>query len=88
MSDATRNLEEMTGNLAEFTETMNTGQGIVNKMLVDSAFADSLDVALQNLNKTLIELQIASEAIQKSGMVRAFSRKARKEEEKARKEEQ
>ncbi len=88
MSDATHNLEKMTGNLAEFTETMNTGQGMVNKMLVDSAFADSLDVALQNLNKTLIELQTASEAIQKSGMVRAFSRKARKEEEKARKEEQ
>ncbi len=88
MSDATRNLEKMTGNLAEFTETMNTGQGMLNKMLVDSAFADSLDVALQNLNKTLIELQSASEAIQQSGMVRAFSRKARKEEEKARKDEQ
>jgi hypothetical protein len=57
-------------------------------MLVDSAFADSLDVALQNLNKTLIELQLASEAVQQSGMVRAFSRKARKEEEKARKEEE
>jgi len=88
LSDATHNLETMTGNLSEFTETMNTGQGILNKMLVDSAFADSLDVALQNLNKTLIELQMASEAVQKSGMVRAFSRKARKEEEKARKEEE
>jgi len=82
MNDATRNLEKVTGNLIEFTETMNTGQGVFNKMLVDSAFADSLDVALQNLNITLIELQKASEAVQQSGMIRAFSRKARKEEEK------
>jgi phospholipid/cholesterol/gamma-HCH transport system substrate-binding protein len=88
MSDATSNMVIMTGNLAEFTETMNTGQGMVNKMLVDSAFADSLDLALQNLNKTLTELQSAAEAVQQSGMVRAFSRKARKEEEKARMEEQ
>jgi len=88
MSNSTRNMVKMTGNLADFTETMNSGQGMINKMLVDSAFADSLDVALQNLNKTLIELQLASEAVQKSGMVRAFSRKARKEEEKARLEEQ
>ena len=88
LSNATQNLQKMTRNLTDFTETMNSGQGMVNKMLVDSAFADSLDVALQNLNKTLIELQLASEAIQQSGMVRAFSRKARKEEEKARMEEQ
>jgi phospholipid/cholesterol/gamma-HCH transport system substrate-binding protein len=88
LSDATLNMEKMTANLLQFTETMNSGQGMVNKMLVDSAFADSLDVALQNLNKTLIELQSASEAIQQSGMIRAFSRKARKQEEKARMEEQ
>lgn len=88
LNTATKNLEKMTGNLTVFTETMNTGQGVFNKMLVDSVFADSLDVALQNLNKTLIELQLASEAVQRSGMVRAFSRKARKEEEKAGKEEE
>jgi phospholipid/cholesterol/gamma-HCH transport system substrate-binding protein len=86
LNDATYNLEKVTANLITFTETMNTGQGMVNKMLVDSAFADSLDVALQNLNMTLIELRKASTAIQQSGMVRAFSRKARKEEEKARRE--
>jgi phospholipid/cholesterol/gamma-HCH transport system substrate-binding protein len=81
LNEVTRNLEEITGNLITFTETMNSGQGTVNKMLVDSAFADSLDVALQNLNHTLIELRKASKAIQQSGMIRAFSRKARKQEE-------
>lgn len=88
LSNTAQNLQKMTGNLTVFTETMNSGQGVLNKMLIDSAFADSLDVALQNLNKTLIELQMASEAIQQSGLVRAFSRKARKEEEKARMEEE
>ena len=88
LSNTAQNLQKMTGNLTEFTETMNSGQGVLNKMLVDSAFADSLDVALRNLNKTLIELQMASEAVQQSGLVRAFSRKARKEEEKARMEEE
>jgi phospholipid/cholesterol/gamma-HCH transport system substrate-binding protein len=80
LNEATHNLEKVTGNLIEFTQTMNTGKGMVNKMLVDSAFADSLDVALQNLNFTLIELRKASEAIQHSGMVKAFSRKSRKQE--------
>jgi phospholipid/cholesterol/gamma-HCH transport system substrate-binding protein len=88
LNDATLNMEKMTANLILFTETMNSGQGMLNKMLVDSAFADSLDITLQNLNKTLIELQSASEAIQQSGMIRAFSRKARKEKEKARLQEQ
>ncbi|KPL20521.1 MAG: hypothetical protein AMS23_10820 [Bacteroides sp. SM1_62] len=83
LNKATYNMGKITANLITFTETMNSGQGMVNKMLVDSAFADSLDVALQNLNETLIELQKASTAVQQSGMIRAFSRKARKQEEQA-----
>ena len=78
---STRNLEEVTGNLIVLTETMNTGQGTFNKMLVDSTFADSLDVALRNLNSTLVELRKASEALQHSGMVRAFSKKSKKKAE-------
>jgi hypothetical protein len=57
---------------------MNTGKGTFNKMLVDSLFADSLDIALRNLNETLIEIREASEALQHSGMVRAFSKKSKK----------
>ncbi len=79
LNASTQNLEMVTGNLVVLTETMNTGQGVFNKMLVDSTFADSLDLALQNLNEALVEIRKASEALQYSGMVRAFSRKARKE---------
>jgi phospholipid/cholesterol/gamma-HCH transport system substrate-binding protein len=79
LNASTRNLEEVTGNLITVTETMSAGQGTFNKMLVDSVFADSLDVALRNLNETLIEVRKASEALQHSGMVRAFSKKSKKQ---------
>ena len=79
---STQNLEEVTGNLITLTNTMNEGQGTFNKMLVDSVFADSLDIALRNLNATLIEVRKASEALQHSGMVKAFSKKSRKQAEK------
>ncbi len=81
LNTSTRNLEKVTGNLIVLTDRMNEGQGTFNKMLVDSAFADSLDVALGNLNATLIEVRKASEALQHSGMVRAFSRKSRRQSE-------
>lgn len=83
LNSSTQNLEEVTSNLIVLTETMNTGQGAFNKMLVDSTFADSLDVALRNLNSTLIEVRKASEALQHSGMVRAFSKKSKKKAEEA-----
>jgi phospholipid/cholesterol/gamma-HCH transport system substrate-binding protein len=87
LNATTRNLETVTGNLIELTETMNTGEGVFSKMLVDSTFADSLDVALHNLNQTLIEIRKASEALQYSGMVRAFSKKAKRNAEEAAEEE-
>jgi phospholipid/cholesterol/gamma-HCH transport system substrate-binding protein len=75
LNETTGNLEKITGNLIGFTETMNTGEGVVNKMLVDSVFADSLDIALRNLNETLIEVRKASESVQRSGIIRMFSKK-------------
>jgi phospholipid/cholesterol/gamma-HCH transport system substrate-binding protein len=78
LSASTRNLEEVTWNLIELTETMNEGQGAFNKIMADSAFADSLDIALHNLNETLIEIRKASEALQHSGLVRAFSKKSKR----------
>ena len=56
-------------------------------MLVDSVFADSLDIVLRNLNETLIEVRQASEAVQRSGMIRMFSKKKKTVEESEIKEE-
>ena len=74
LNQTTGNLEKVTANLIGFTETMNTGEGVVNKMLVDSVFADSLDIVLRNLNETLIEVRKASEAVQRSGIIRMFAK--------------
>lgn len=79
LNASTQNLEMVTQNLISVSETMKEGQGAFNKMLVDSLFADSLDVALRNLNETLIEVRKASEALQYSGLVRAFSKKSKRE---------
>lgn len=81
LNESTKNLSSVTANLIAVTDKMNRGEGVFSKMLVDSAFADSLDITLQELNKTLIELREASEAIQRSGLIRAFSKKEKKEEE-------
>ena len=75
LSKSSYNLEKLTGNLIEITDKINSGKGVINKLLVDSVFADSLDITLQQLNSTIIEVQEASEALQRSGLVRAFSKK-------------
>lgn len=75
LNRSSQNLEQLTGNLIDITDKINSGKGVINKLLVDSVFADSLDITLQQLNSTIIEVQEASEALQRSGLVRAFSKK-------------
>jgi phospholipid/cholesterol/gamma-HCH transport system substrate-binding protein len=78
LNNSTANLEKFTGNLIGITDKMNSGSGVFNKLLVDSVLADSLDIIVNNLNKTIIEVRAASEALQRSGFVRAFSKKPKK----------
>jgi phospholipid/cholesterol/gamma-HCH transport system substrate-binding protein len=78
------NLESATRNLSEIIEKMNTRKSVFNKLISDSTFADSLELTIQRLNKGIIEATEASEAIQKSGLIRIFS----KEEDKENKEEE
>jgi len=75
LNRSSQNLEKLTVNLIDVTEKINSGKGVINKLLVDSVFADSIDVTLQQLNETIIEVKKASEALQRSGLVRAFSKK-------------
>ena len=75
LNRSSQNLEKLTVNLIDITEKINSGKGVINKLLVDSVFADSIDVTLQQLNETIIEVKEASEALQRSGLVRAFSKK-------------
>ncbi len=76
---STANLEKFSNNLIGISDKMNSGPGVFNKLLVDSVFADSLNIIVNNLNETIIEVKAASEALQRSGFVRAFSKKPKEE---------
>jgi len=78
LNTSSYNLESLSRDLLEITDKINNGKGVINKFLVDSVFADSLDITLQQLNKTIIEVEAASVALQRSGVVRAFSKKENK----------
>jgi phospholipid/cholesterol/gamma-HCH transport system substrate-binding protein len=75
---STANLEKFSSNLIGITDKMITGPGTFNKMLVDSVFADSLNVTVRNLNEAILEIQSASEALQQSRLVKAFTKKHKK----------
>lgn len=70
---------EATKNLAEITNQINTGKGFINKLLTDSAFSDSISITLGNLNRGIIEIQEASDAIERSWLIRLFSGSKKKE---------
>jgi phospholipid/cholesterol/gamma-HCH transport system substrate-binding protein len=70
---------EATKNLAEITNQINEGKGFINKLLTDSTFSDSISATLENLNRGIIELQEASDAVEKSWIIRLFSRSKKKE---------
>ena len=54
---ATKDMALTSAELVLTAEAINNGDGAVNKILYDSAFADTLGYAINNLNQTLIELE-------------------------------
>ncbi len=75
---ASKDLETVLSNLSEVSRKLNDQNNALNKFIADEAFADSVDIMLNNLNKGIIEVTEASEALQRSGVVRAFSKKDKK----------
>ncbi|MEA2095792.1 MAG: MlaD family protein [Candidatus Cloacimonadota bacterium] len=61
---ATRNLSKATAELSITAEAINSGNGAIQKLLYDSAFADTLGYTLDNLNKTLIEFDKVAKNLQ------------------------
>ncbi|MBA7558020.1 hypothetical protein ES705_50809 [subsurface metagenome] len=74
-----KDLETVLTNLSEVSVKLNDERNALHKFIADTAFADSLDVLLHKMNKGVTEVTEASEALQKSGIVRAFSKKDKKE---------
>ncbi len=78
---ANKNLGIVLSNLSEVSRKLNDKNNALNKFIADTAFADSVDVMLNNLNKGIVEVTKASDALQRSGVVRAFSKKDKKKKE-------
>jgi len=79
--------KDATKNLAEITNQINEGKGFINKLLTDSTFSDSISVTLENLNRGIIDIQEASDAVERSWLIRLFSG-SKKKERKMRKQEE
>lgn len=73
-----RNASEISSNLVEITEKINTGHGTINKLITDSIFADSLQIVVRKLNRSLDEISEAAEAVERSWLMRLFSKKKKK----------
>ena len=61
---ATRDLAKTTAELNTTAMAINSGNGIVNKLLYDSAFADTLGMTISTLNETLIEIDAVATTLQ------------------------
>lgn len=61
---ATKDLAKTSSEFSMAAEAINNENGVVNKILYDSAFADTLGYAVNNLNQTLIELEKVAKNLQ------------------------
>jgi len=78
ITDVSIKLNVASENLKIITSYMVDGEGVVNKILVDSAFADSIGVAINKLNRALDELINTSEVIRDNKLIKLFSKKKKK----------
>ncbi len=75
---ASQDLETVLRNLSEVSIKLNDERNALHKFIADTVFADSLDILLNNMNKGVTEVTAASEALQKSKIFRAFTKKDKK----------
>lgn len=73
------NLQETSRSLMLLAERMNNDSSALNLFIDDPVFADSLKILLDRLNKGVVEATDAADAVQRSGLIRLFSKKKEKE---------
>jgi len=61
---ATQDLAKTTAELSITAEAINNGNGAIQKLLYDSAFADTIGYTMDNLNQTLIEFDKVAKNLQ------------------------
>jgi len=71
---SSENLAITTENFMKVSNNLQNQNNALNKLISDTAFADSLEILLFRLNTGVMEATEAAEAIQNSGVIRAFSK--------------
>jgi phospholipid/cholesterol/gamma-HCH transport system substrate-binding protein len=64
LSSASRDLDNTTTQLSLAAGAVNNGSGVVNKLLYDSTFADTIGATIENLNLTLISIDAVAKNLQ------------------------
>lgn len=77
---SSRNLQETSKSMMLLAERMNNDSSALNLLIDDPVFADSLKILLDRLNTGVVEATDAADAIQRSGLIRLFSKKKEKDE--------
>lgn len=68
----------LSDNLVKITNEMNEGQGLIARLLNDTSFADSVEIAVYNVNKGAKEVEEAAKVVKRNWLIRLFSRKDKK----------
>lgn len=71
---SSKNMEVTTKNLLDITGKLNNDSSALNLLIDDENFADSLEILIYRLDEGIEEATKAAEAIQKSGLIRLFSK--------------
>lgn len=73
------NLQETSRSLMELTEKLANDSSALNLFINDPTFADSLEILIERLNIGVVEATEAADAVQRSGLIRLFSKKKKPE---------
>jgi phospholipid/cholesterol/gamma-HCH transport system substrate-binding protein len=79
---SSKNMEVTTKNLMDLTAKLNNDSSALHLFINDEAFADSLQLLLFQLDEGVEEVTNAAEAIQRSGLIRMFSKDKEKKKNK------
>ena len=74
-----KNLQETSNSLMDLAEKLNNDSSALNLLINDPTFADSLEVLIDRINVGVVEATEAADAVQRSGLIRMFSKKKDKE---------
>jgi len=70
-----KNLQATTSSLMVLADKLSSDSSALNLLIDDPTFADSLEVLIERLNRGVVEATEAADAVQRSGLIRAFSKK-------------